>query len=62
MNKDDTFPPIIHQAMRYAIFNGGKRLRPIMVLEGSRIAGGNPEDLLNDCLCDGDDSFLFPGT
>ena len=46
MKKDDTFPPIIHQAMRYAIFNGGKRLRPIMVLEGSRIAGGNPEELL----------------
>lgn len=46
MIKDNTFPPIIHQAMRYAIFNGGKRLRPIMVLEGSRIAGGNPEDVL----------------
>lgn len=46
MNKDDTFPPILHQAMRYAILNGGKRLRPIMVLEGSRIAGGNPEELL----------------
>ena len=46
MKKDDTFPPVIHHAMRYAIFNGGKRLRPIMVLEGSRIAGGNPDDLL----------------
>lgn len=46
MQKDDTLPPIIHQAMRYAIFNGGKRIRPIMVLEGSRIAGGNPENLL----------------
>lgn len=46
MLAEDTFPPIIHQAMHYAILNGGKRLRPIMVLEGSRIAGGNPEDLL----------------
>lgn len=45
MKKDDTFPPVIHQAMRYAIFNGGKRLRPIMILEGARLAGANPEDI-----------------
>jgi len=25
-------PPIIHQAMRYSVFAGGKRLRPIMLL------------------------------
>ncbi len=36
----DSDPPLIHQAMHYAIFNGGKRLRPIMVLEGAKIAGG----------------------
>ncbi len=46
LNKEDTFPPLIHQAMRYAVFNGGKRLRPIMVLEANRIAGGNPEVVL----------------
>lgn len=43
LKKEDTYPPVIHQAMRYAVFNGGKRLRPIMVLEGHRLAGGNPE-------------------
>lgn len=39
LTKEDCFPPLIHQAMRYAVFNGGKRLRPIMVLEGAKIAG-----------------------
>jgi geranylgeranyl diphosphate synthase type II len=43
LSKDDCFPPLIHQAMRYAVFNGGKRLRPIMVLEGGKIAGVDGE-------------------
>jgi len=29
---ESEYPPIIHQAMRYSIFAGGKRLRPILVL------------------------------
>lgn len=32
---------IIHEAMCYAIYNGGKRLRPIMVFEGAAIAGAD---------------------
>lgn len=40
----DTHPPVIHEAMHYAVLNGGKRLRPIMVLEGARLAGGNQEN------------------
>ena len=40
------YPPVIHEAMNYAIFNGGKRIRPIMVLEASRIAGGKIEDVI----------------
>ena len=39
-------PPILHQAMHYAVLNGGKRLRPIMVLEGARIAGGKVESVV----------------
>mgnify|MGYP000913822587 FL=1 len=35
----DVYPPIIHEAMYYAVSNGGKRLRPIMVVEGARLAG-----------------------
>lgn len=41
----DGYPPIIHEAMRYAVMNGGKRLRPILVLEGAQLAGGNPENV-----------------
>jgi len=39
-------PPIIHQAMHYAVLNGGKRLRPIMVMEGAALAGGKPENVM----------------
>lgn len=35
----ETKPASIHRAMRYAVFNGGKRLRPIMVMEGARLVG-----------------------
>lgn len=35
------YPPVIHQAIHYAVFNGGKRLRPILVFEGSKLAGGS---------------------
>ena len=30
-------PPSIHEAMRYSVFAGGKRIRPILCLETSRI-------------------------
>ena len=30
-------PPAIHQAMRYSVFAGGKRLRPILCLEAARL-------------------------
>jgi len=39
-------PPIIREAMEYAVMNGGKRIRPIMALEGYRIAGGQSEKAL----------------
>ncbi len=41
--KTETFPPIIHQAMRYSIFSGGKRLRPILTLASSEAVGGREE-------------------
>lgn len=42
----DAFPPVIHEGMHYAIYNGGKRLRPILVLQGAKLAGGNEEDVM----------------
>ncbi len=39
-------PKIIHKAMRYSVFSGGKRLRPILVIESSRACGGRLKDAL----------------
>lgn len=33
-------PARIHEAMRYSVFAGGKRLRPVLVLESCRACGG----------------------
>ncbi|NLB18684.1 MAG: polyprenyl synthetase family protein [Syntrophomonadaceae bacterium] len=46
MPTEDCRPHVIHQAMRYAVFNGGKRLRPILVLEGARLMGGDYASVL----------------
>ena len=37
MPGEDTQPPSIHQAMRYSVQAGGKRVRPILCLESARI-------------------------
>ena len=42
----DHFPPSIHQAMRYSVFAGGKRLRPILCLEAGRLLGGEERMLV----------------
>ena len=36
----DSLPPRLHEAMRYAVFCGGKRLRPILVFAGAEAVGG----------------------
>ena len=40
------YPPSIHQAMRHSVFAGGKRLRPILCLEGGRLFRGDERSLL----------------
>ena len=37
-------PPSIHQAMRHSVFAGGKRLRPILVMEAARMVAGSLPD------------------
>ena len=39
--RDSAKPPSIHQAMRYSVFAGGKRIRPILCLEAARIFAGD---------------------
>jgi geranylgeranyl diphosphate synthase type II len=39
-------PATIHKAMRYSIFAGGKRLRPILTLAAAELCGGSADDAL----------------
>lgn len=34
-----TYPPMIHEAIRYSVFAGGKRLRPLLVIAAAEILG-----------------------
>ena len=38
-------PEIVHKAMRYSVFSGGKRLRPLMTIESFRWAGGSGDEI-----------------
>jgi len=39
----DVWPARLHRAMRYAVFGGGKRVRPVLARAACRAAGGDPE-------------------
>ena len=39
-------PADVHRAMRYSVFAGGKRLRPMLVIAGAEVAGAPPEAVL----------------
>ncbi|MGN1133955.1 MAG: polyprenyl synthetase family protein [Oscillospiraceae bacterium] len=41
---------VIYDAMEYSLMAGGKRLRPVLMLEFCRMCGGNPDDIL-DIAC-----------
>jgi geranylgeranyl diphosphate synthase type II len=43
---EKTKPRTLHQAMRYSIFAGGKRLRPILCLAAAEACGGNSADAI----------------
>lgn len=45
---EEVFPPTLHKAMRYCIFAGGKRLRPILALAAAEAVGGNADCLLTE--------------
>jgi geranylgeranyl diphosphate synthase, type II len=44
--KENTRPATIHKAMRYSLFAGGKRLRPILCLAAAESCGGKIERAL----------------
>ncbi len=42
----EAWPARLHEAMRYAVFGEGKRVRPILVRVACRAAGGDPEQVV----------------
>ena len=46
MPPESTRPMVIHRAMRYSLFAGGKRLRPILSLAASQACGGTEDDAI----------------
>lgn len=41
-----TKPSILHEAVKYSLFAGGKRIRPILALASYESCGGEPKDIL----------------
>ncbi len=44
--KEDSYPEKIHKAVRYSVFSGGKRLRPILAIASCEAVGGGAESVL----------------
>ena len=43
---EDVRPSLLHKAMRYSVFSGGKRIRPILCMAAAEAVGGNGEDVI----------------
>jgi geranylgeranyl diphosphate synthase, type II len=43
---EDNEPSVLHRAMRYSLFAGGKRIRPILAFAAGEVAGEAPAGLL----------------
>ena len=43
---ESAWPATIHRAVRYSLFAGGKRIRPVLVLAAGEAVGGAREDLM----------------
>ncbi len=46
----DTYPEILYQSMRYSLFAGGKRFRPVLTVITAAVFGASPETVL-PCAC-----------
>ena len=44
---EDEFPTTLNRAVRYSVFAGGKRIRPVLVLGACEAVGGSIADALN---------------
>lgn len=48
--RENEYPQVLSQAMRYAVLSGGKRIRPIFALEACKVVGGKIENVI-DAAC-----------
>jgi geranylgeranyl diphosphate synthase type II len=46
--EESAFPPRLHQAMRYALLAGGKRLRPVLAIAAAEAVGGDGNAILRE--------------
>ena len=46
--EESAYPPRLHQAMRYALLAGGKRLRPILAIAAAEAVGGDGSAILRE--------------
>ncbi len=42
----NAYPKTVHSAMRYSVFSGGKRVRPVLVLASCEACGGDAKEAL----------------
>lgn len=49
-SSDSETSNVVCQAMKYSLSGGGKRIRPVLMMEFHRICGGNPDDIINLAL------------
>ena len=42
----ETLPAVLHEAMRYSVFAGGKRIRPVLMMAACEAVGGDPKQVL----------------
>ena len=47
----DSYPDRLHQAMRYSVLAGGKRIRPILAMTAFESFGGTDEDKIDPAAC-----------
>ena len=47
---EDEFPQKLHKAMRYSVFAGGKRIRPVLVMASAETFGGLTDSII-DIAC-----------
>jgi len=43
---EDSLPASLHKAMRYSVFAGGKRIRPVLMIAACEAVGGDAEQVL----------------